>query len=145
MTQRNHIRTPQPGEIPHAAGQYLYTHGSCSEAELFLVVNFGATMSARLDALQRAIQGGWLMETERGKIACSPKATDYYDEQSEKPKEEYVGHIAPAPQRNVFASPGLSKRYHINSRGLRPANDAVPTWSQRPEGFGFKNIAGSQS
>ena len=145
MTQRNHIRTPQPGEIPHAAGQYLYTHGSCSEAELFLAVNFGATMSARLDALQRAINGGWLIETERGKIACSPKATDYYDAQSEKPKEEYVGQIAPAPQRNVFASPSLSKKCLTNSRGLRPANDAAPAWSQRAPGFGFKSVAGGDA
>lgn len=145
MTHRNRVCTPQPSDIPHVAGQYLYANGPCSEAELFLAVNFGATMSARLDALQRAINGGWLMETERGKIACSLKATDYYAALSEKPKEEYVGQIAPAPQRNVFATQGLSKKYLTNSRGLRPANDAAPAWSQRAPGFGFKSVAGGDA
>ncbi len=145
MTQRRNIRRPQPGEIPYLAGEYLYRNGPCSDVELFLAVDFGSTMSARLDALQRAICGGWLMETERSKIACSRSATDYYDEQSDKPKEEYVGQIAPAPQRNVFASPGLSDKYKINSRGLRPASDAAPTWSNRPAGFGFKSIAGGDA
>jgi hypothetical protein len=128
MTQRQNIRHPQPGEIPHTAGEYLYTHGSCTEAELFLAVNFGATQSARNEALQRAIRGGWLMETSRGKIACSPAATDYYDEQSDKPAEKYVGQIVPAATRDVFASPGLSKKYQINSRGSRLD---IPSWSVR--------------
>lgn len=142
MTQRQNIRTPKPGEIPYLAGEYLYKYGSCTEAELFLAVNFGKSQYEREVALQGAIRGGWLMETERGKIACSPTATDYYDEQSDKPKEEYVGQIAPAPQRNVFASPGLSKKYQINSRGTRVD---IPAWSNRPEGFGFKSIAGGDA
>jgi len=145
MTQRQNIRRPQPGEILHTAGEYLYKHGSCTEADLFLAVNFGGTRSARNEALQRAIRGGWLMETSRGKIACSQAATDYYDEQGDKPVEKYVGQMVPAATRNVFAGTGLSKKYQINSRGLRPASDAAPTWSQRPAGFGFKNIAGGDA
>jgi hypothetical protein len=145
MTQRQNIRRPQPGEIPYLAGEYLYRNGPCSEAELFLAVRFGKSQSERAAALQSAIRGGWLMETQRGKIACSPDATDYYDELSDKPKEEYVGQKAPAPQRNVFASPGLSKKYRINSRGLRPASDEFPAWSQRPAGFAIKHIAGGDA
>lgn len=145
MTQRQNIRRPQPGEIPYLAGEYLYKYGSCSEAELFLAVNFGKSQYEREVALQGAIRGGWLMETQRGKIACSPDATDFYDELGDKPKEEYVGQIAPAPQRNVFASPGLSKKYQINSRGLRPASDLAPAWSNRAAGFGFKSVAGGDA
>ena len=145
MTQRQSIRRPQPGEIPYLAGESLYRNGPCTDVELFLAVKFGKSQNERAAALQSAIRGGWLMETQRGKIACSPAATDYYDGYSEEPKEEYVGQKAPAPQRNVFASPGLSEKYQINSRGLRPASDAAPTWSQRERGFGFKTIAGSQS
>jgi hypothetical protein len=128
MTQRKNIRTPAPGEIPHTAGEYLYKHGSCTEAELLLAVNFGSDRHERAVALQSAIRSGWLIETPRGKIACSPAATDYYDAQSEKPKEEYVGQIAPAPTRNVFAGSGLSKKYQINSRGTRLD---IPAWSVR--------------
>jgi hypothetical protein len=128
MTQRQNIRRPQPGEIPHTAGKYLYTYGSCTEAELFMAVNFGRSQHERAVALQSAIRGGWLIETERGKIACSRAATDYYDEQSDKPEEKYVGQIAPASTRNVFASSGLSRKYLTNSRG--PRQD-VPAWSVR--------------
>lgn len=145
MTQRQNIRRPQPGEIPYLAGEHLYKYGSCTEAELFLAVKFGKSQNERAAALQSAIRGGWLMETERGKIACSPAATDYYDGYSEVPEEKYVGQVAPAPQRNVFASPGLSKKYRICSRGLRPASDLAPAWSNRPAGFGFKSIAGGDA
>jgi hypothetical protein len=108
-------------------------------------VKFGKSQNERAAALQSAIRGGWLMETQRGKIACSLEATDYYAEYTEAPTEKYVGQIAPARQHNVFASSGLSKRHHINSRGLRPASDAAPSWSHRPNGFGFKSIAGDGS
>jgi hypothetical protein len=144
MSQHQNIRRPQPGEIPYLAGEYLYRNGPRSDVELFRAVDFGSTMSARLDALQRAICGDWLMETERGKIACSRAATDYYDEQSDRPKEEYVGQIAPAPQRNVFASPGLSKKNIPNRHGLRPASDRAPAWSVR-EKVSIKTITGNQS
>jgi hypothetical protein len=144
MTQRQNIRRPQPGEIPYLAGEYLYKYGSCTEAELFLAVNFGKSKYEREVALQGAIRGGWLMETQRGKIACSLAATDYYAEQSDKPKEEYVGQIAPAPQRNVFASPGLSKKNIPNRHGLRPASDIAPAWSVR-EKVSIKTITGNQS
>jgi len=139
MTQRKNIRTPQPGEIPHSAGQYLYMYGSCTQAELFLAVKFGKSQYEREVALQSAIRGGWLIETERGKIACSPTAVDYYDGLEEKPKEGYVGQITPAATRNVFASKGLSKKYQINSRGTRLD---IPSWSQRAEGFSVKSVAG---
>jgi hypothetical protein len=143
MTQRQNIRRPQPGEIPNLAGDYLYKYGPCSEAELFLAVKFGKSQHERAVALQSAIRSGWLIETERGKIACIQAATDYYDEQSEKPKEEYVGQITPAQYRpNMFASQGLSKKYQINSRGTRTD---IPAWSNRPEGFGFKSIAGGDA
>lgn len=141
MTERKNIRTPRAGEIPHSAGAYLYKHGPCIEAELFLAVDFGRHQTDRAIALQSAIRGGWLIETERGKIACSQTALDYYDAQEGKTEEVYVGQIAPAPVRNVFASPGLSKRYQINSRGSRLD---IPRWSQRPDGFGFKSIAGGE-
>ena len=130
MTQRQNIRRPQPGEIPYLAGEYLYKYGSSTEVELFLAVNFGKSKYEREVALQGAIRGGWLMETERGKIACSPAATDYYDELSDKPKEEYVGQIAPAPQRNVFAGSGLSKKYIPNRRG--PRADAPSLYGDKP-------------
>jgi hypothetical protein len=142
MTQRQNIRRPQPGEIPNLAGDYLYKYGPCSEAELFLAVKFGKSQHERAVALQSAIRSGWLIETERGKIACSQAATDYYDEQSDKPEERYVGQIAPAPTRNVFASPGLSKKYLTNSRGSR---QDVPVWSQRADGFSVKSIAGGDA
>jgi hypothetical protein len=130
MTQRQNIRTPKPGEIPYLAGEYLYKNGPCTDTELFLAVKFGKSQNERAAALQSAIRGGWLMETQRGKIACSQTATDYYDGYSEKPEEEYVGQIAPAPQRNVFASSGLSKKYRINSRGTRLD---IPDWSVRED------------
>lgn len=128
MTQRTQIRTPKPGEIPYLAGEYLYKNGPCTDAELFLAVKFGKSQNERAAALQSAIRGGWLIETQRGKIACSTAATDYYDGYTEKPEEKYVGKIAPAPQRNVFASQGLSKKYQINSRGSRLD---IPSWSVR--------------
>jgi hypothetical protein len=128
MTQRKNIRTPAPGEIQHTAGEYLYKHGSCSEADLFRAVDFGPSQHERAVALQSAIRNGWLMETSRGKIACSPTAVDYYDAQDDKPVEKYVGQIAPAPTRNVFAGSGLSEKYQINSRGSRLD---IPSWSVR--------------
>ena len=139
MSHQQNIRTPRDGEIPHAAGAYLYTYGPCIEAELFLAVNFGRNQTDRAIALQSAIRGGWLIETERGKIACSRAALDYYDAQEGKTEEKYVGQIAPAPTRNVFAGSGLSKKYQINSRGTRLD---IPQWSQRPEGFAVKSVAG---
>jgi hypothetical protein len=127
MTKPKDIVLPK-GDIQKAAGAYIYTHGSCTEVELFLAVNFGATMSARRDALQRAITGGWLIETERGTIACSQAALDYYDAQEDKPEEKYVGQIVPAATRDVFSGTGLSKKYLTNSRGMR---QDVPAWSVR--------------
>jgi hypothetical protein len=141
MTQRQNIRRPQPGEIPYLAGEYLYKNGPCTDVELFLAVKFGKSQNERAAALESAVRGGWLMETQRGKIACSRAATDYYDGHSEPAEEKYVGQIAPAPQRNVYASPGLSKKYQINSRGTRVD---IPAWSNRPEGFSFKSIAGGE-
>lgn len=139
MSQSKNIRTPRDGEIPHAAGAYLYKYGACTEAELFVAVNFGSSVDQRAIALQSAIRGGWLIETAQGKIACSQAALDYYDAQEGKTDEAYVGQIVPAPVRNVFASTGLSKKYHINSRGLRLD---IPQWSQRPDGFTVKSVAG---
>jgi hypothetical protein len=144
MTQRQNIRRPQPGEIPYLAGEYLYRNGPCTDVELFLAVKFGKSQNERAAALQSAIRGGWLIETQRGKIACSPAATDYYDGYSEAPEEKYVGQIAPAPQRNVFASPGLSKKNIPNRHGLRPASDIAPAWSVR-EKVSIKTITGNQS
>jgi hypothetical protein len=140
MTERKGIRTPIKGEIPHTAGEYLYKHGPCIESELFLAVEFGRGQHERAVALQSAIRSGWLMETSRGTIACSPAATDYYDEQSDKEPGEYVGQIVPAATRNVFATQGLGKKYQINSRGLRPASDLAPAWSVR-EGITFHTKA----
>ena len=141
MTERKNIRTPKEGEIQHLAGAYLYKYGSSTEAELFVAVEFGPSRHERGLALQAAIRNGWLIETERGKIACSPAAVEYYDDQEGKKEEPYIGQIAPAPQRNVFASPGLSKKYQINSRGSR---QDIPDWSQRAEGFSIKGIAGGE-
>jgi hypothetical protein len=128
MTQRKSIRTPRVGEIPHTAGAYIYKNGACTEVDLFLNVNFGRDKHERAVALQSAIRGGWLIETERGKIACSQAALDYYDAQEDKPEEKYVGQIVPAATRNVFAGSGLSKKYLTNSRGMR---QDVPDWSVR--------------
>lgn len=142
MTQQKNIRTPRPGEIPHAAGAYFYKYGSCVESELFLSVDFGRNQTDRAIALQSAIRGGWLIETERGKIACSQAALDYYDAQEGKTEEKYVGQIVPAAKRDVFASQGLSKKYRTNSRGSRLD---IPQWSQRPEGFAVKSVAGGDA
>lgn len=145
MSQHKNIRTPREGEIPHAAGAYVYKYGSCSETELFLAVNFGRSKHERAVALQSAIRGGWLIETERGTIACSPAALDYYDAQEDKPKEEYVGQIVPAATRNVFAGSGLSKKHIPNRHGLRPASDLAPAWSVKPDGYSIKSIGGGDA
>lgn len=139
MAEQKNIRTPKPGEIPYLAGEYLYTYGPCADTELFLAIKFGKSQNERAAALESAIRGGWLVETQRGKIACSTEAADFYADYKEQQKEEYVGQIAPAPQRNVFASSGLSKKYRINSRGTRLD---IPDWSQRADGFSVKSVAG---
>jgi hypothetical protein len=140
MTKRVIVRRPMSGSIPDLAGAHLFKSGPLAQVDLFVAVDFGAKPHLRQAALDRGISSGWLIENLAGKIDCGSTARAHYAEQAEEAGEvKTVGQITPAQYRqNVFASPGLSKKYLTNSRGTRPGTE----YAHRPAGFGFKSIAG---
>lgn len=140
MTKRQHIRSATRGTIPYLAGEYLHKAGPQTKEALFAAVSFGAQAYKRQDALDRAIQSSWLMETSDGKIACGADARRYYSSLAPEGDQPTAEPTAPAYRGNVFGKPLDPKRIP-NRRGLRPANDAAPAWSVR-EKLSIKTIGG---
>lgn len=147
MSAKPKFYVPSRGSAARLAAEHLIKSGPMAEADLCAALDLGCPAYKRTEKLQRAVSTGVLTERPDGKLDCSAALKTWFENQAhEQDESEPIGQITPAQYRpSVFASPGLSPQYRINSRGLRPASDAVPTWSQRPEDFGFKNIGGSQS
>lgn len=98
--------------------------------------------NGRDELIQRCLRSGWLLLVLGGKVDCSEFARAHYDQVAGVVKVEYVGQVAVARVATAYVQPPLSKKYLINSRGLR---QDVPAWSVRPAGFGFKNIGGGDA
>jgi hypothetical protein len=121
----------------YKAAAHLEQSGPLSSASLFVAIDFGParTRQAKLD---HAFQIGWLEVTPGGSIDLTETTRAHFAEK--RPKEGYVGQIVPAQYRpNVFASPGLSKKFIPSRRGMR---DDIPAWSVKPDGHSIKSIGG---
>jgi hypothetical protein len=128
---------PSKSAAIYTAALIIDKRGAMPRDELFARMDFGPAVT-REKKLQQAFDTDWLRETQTGFISL----TDYSKRHLEldKPKEEYVGQVTPTTYRpNVFASPGLSKRYIPNRRGPR---DDVPAWSVKPDGCSVKSAGG---
>lgn len=129
--------TPSRSAAIYTAARILNDRGPMLREQLFAAMDFGPE-ATRERKLREAFDTNWLRETQWGYIALTEYSQRYFESQA--PKEEYVGQITPTTYRaNVFASPGLSKRYIPNRRGTR---DDVPAWSVKPDGHSIKSIGG---
>jgi hypothetical protein len=144
MTAKPKFYVPSKGSAARLAAEHLLKTGPMTEAELCAAVDFGLTSGKRAEKLQRAVSTGVLTHRPDGKLDCNPSLRGWFENQERENEEATpIGEITPAQYRpSVFASQGISKKNIPNSRGTR---SDIPTWSHRPEGFGLKNIAGSQS
>lgn len=117
---------PTTRSAAYKAIMQIVAHGPRTAEQLFTDVDFGAHSTQR-PKLRQAIQAGWIIEKPQGMLDVSAAVRQHFAE--ELPKEAFVGQITPAQYRpSVFASPGLSKKYQINSRGMRVD---IPSWSMR--------------
>jgi hypothetical protein len=138
MTKRSQFYIPAQGTAARLAAEYLFKNGPATEAEIYIAVDFGCAPSKRAEKLQRAVGTGVLTQRDDGKLDCSAAIRAYFDKKtSDSEGAEPIGQIAPAQYRqNVFASPGLSKKYIPNRRGPRVD---VPAWSVKPDGYSIKS------
>jgi len=138
----NSVRVPARDSFSYTAGQHLHKLGPMRERDLFSAITSLMRGPARDEALQRAVRGGWLAVTDGGRIDCTAAARAHYDRLEGKVAIKRMGEIA-APRQvpSVFDRAPLSRKYFPNPNGTRAD---VPTWSVRPEGFGFKNIGGGK-
>lgn len=128
---------PTTRSAAYKAIMQIIASGPRTAEQLFAEVDFGAH-STQKPKLRQAIQAGWIIEKPDQMLDASQAVRQHFADVA--PKEQYIGQITPAQYRpNIFASSGLSKKNIPNSRGTRTD---IPEWSQRPEGFGFKSIAG---
>lgn len=128
MTEHSNYRQPTRGTAAFAAGEHLYKHGPMKEQDLEAALDAIGEAKLKGDALQRALRTGWLTEQQDGRIAVSLFARVFYDRLAGIVHVKYVGQTAAPRHSNVFASPGLSKKYIPNSRGSRVD---IPAWSVR--------------
>jgi hypothetical protein len=144
MTAKPKFYVPSKGTAARLAAEHLLKTGPATEAELCAAVDLGCAPYKRAEKLQRAVSTGVLTHGPDGKLDCAPPLRAWFENQERAQEDSKpIGEITPAQYRpSVFASQGISKKNIPNRRGTRLD---IPDWSQRPEGFGFKNIAGSQS
>jgi hypothetical protein len=110
----------------YSAAVHIKDVGPLTADHLFLAVDFGFGSDAR-KKLNYAFEIKWLRKNADGKIELTESSKEHFA--PKHAKVPYVGEkAAPAYRGNVFTSPGLSKRYLLNSRGPR---DDVPSWSVR--------------
>lgn len=128
MTKHSNPRQPTRGTATYVAGEHLYKHGPMMERDLADALDAGGEATLKGDALQRALRTGWLTEQQDGRIAVSLFARVFYDRLAGIVHVKYVGKPAAPRHSDVFASPGLSKKYITNSRGTRVD---IPAWSVR--------------
>lgn len=132
----SHVR-PRAGTAADLAGQHIYKHGPATARELFIAANFGRKLSEKAGALERAVSTGWLVAQADGKYQISLSARAHYDELAANEVFTPTAKIAAPRTVNVFASPGLSKRFIPNSRGTR---QDIPAWSVRAAGTSFHKV-----
>jgi len=120
-------RLAQHNSPAYAAGEYLYKNGPKLARQLFAVVQFGGKNLPDEEALQHVLSYGWLV-VRGDKIDISSHARAHFDALAGIEPVQPVGQIAAARTSNVFASPGLSKKYIPNPRGTR---QDIPEWSVR--------------
>ena len=135
------LRVATKDTFPYTAGQYIYRNGPQLEDDLFKAMGDSVRANGRDELIQRCLRTGWLALAQGGKVDVSEFARAHYDQVAGVVKVEYVGQVAATRVATAYVQPPLSKKYLINSRGLR---QDVPAWSVRPAGFGFKNIGGGE-
>ena len=135
-------RVPSKDTFPYTAGFYMYRHGAQVEAALFQALGDSVRPHGRADLIQRCLSSGWFALGESDTITCSEFARAHYNKIEGVAKVEYAGQIAVSREATAYKQPPLSRKYMPNSRGIR---QDIPTWSQRPPGFGFKNIGGGEA
>lgn len=139
----NQTRIARQDTFSFAAGRYLYKHGPMQERELLAGLASALRQHDQREALQCAVQAGWLRVVDGDVIDCSPFARAHYDQLEGKVEIKPLGEIAaPREAVNAFQRPALSKKHMPNSRGSRVD---IPAWSVRPVGFGFKSIGGGKA
>ncbi len=136
------VRQANRGTLPYQVGQYLHKHGPMTEHDLFAGMGVRISVTLQDDTVQRSLRSGWLVTAPGDKIDCSPTARDHFDREAGIVRVKPMGEIAAPREINVFKQPPLSRKYMINSRGIR---QDIPAWSVRPAGFGFKSIGGGEA
>lgn len=129
MSSHSKIRIARQDTFSFAAGEHLYKNGPMHERDLLANLVCGLRANDQREALQGAIQAGWLRIAADDKIECSPFARAHYDQREGKIAVKSTGDVAlPRLAFNAFQRPPLSKRHIPNSRGSR---QDVPAWSVR--------------
>lgn len=124
----NGVRIPRRDTFAFIAGEQLYKTGPAPEGDLFHALGKVRPREKR-EAIERAIQSGWLTIAAAGLIDCSATARAHYDELEGKTVIKPMGDVAaPREAANAFERPPLSRKYMTNSRGTRAD---VPAWSVR--------------
>ncbi|MGJ9420436.1 hypothetical protein ACHAC9_22170 [Massilia sp. CMS3.1] len=143
MSSNNQTRIAKQDSFSFAAGVHLYKNGPMHERDLLADLASALRAQDQLDALQCAIQAGWLKITSDDKVECSPFARAHYDQLEGRITAKQMGDIAlPRVGFNAYDRPPLSKKNIPNSRGMRLD---MPDWSMRPAGFGFKSAGARES
>lgn len=120
------LRAAHRDTFPFTAGQYLYKHGAMLEVDLFKAMGDGIRANGRDELIQRCLRTGWFTLTAGGKVNISEFAREHYDKEAGVVKVKHIGQVATSRAATAYERPPLSKKYLINSRGLR---QDVPAWS----------------
>lgn len=121
-------RVPSKHTFPHSAGAYLYRHGPQTEDALFRAMGDSVRKDGRGELIQRCLSSGWFALAQNDLINCSEFARAHYDKLEGLVKVEYVGQIAVSRAPTAYTQPPLSRKYMLNSRGIR---QDIPAWSIR--------------
>jgi len=108
-------KVPQEHRAAFKAAVIIDNEGPKTRSELFSMVDFGRRAGIRNDALDSALESGWLIE-EGSKIALSSWAADHLDSKEDPEPTVPTGEVAgPRDTVNVYDREPL--KYRTNSRG----------------------------
>lgn len=117
--------TPNRSATIYRAAVQIEKCGPMQRLELFAAMDFGPANNRETKLLE-AFETDWLRETPTGHIELTEYSKRHFERQ--KPKEPYVGQVAPPAYRgNVFGK-SLDPKHIPDRRGPRAD---VPAWSVR--------------
>lgn len=108
-------RVPASDHPSYIAAKAMLNRPPLSPQEVLALADFGP-VGARMAKLSGALRDRWLIELPGGRIIASEFAQEHFDQPEPAPK--YVGTTA-TPRENLHAMEPLSRKYHLNVKGLR--------------------------